>query len=190
MTKIDRNTVLQVNAIIITGLLILLTLQSLGSPLYEKQVANSIAQINDMGIKVNALHNLYTKKCTELNGTLSFTFLNSTEVVNQCKKWEIELVELKEESDVLAKYATGFYILENNTASDLVKLIIWAPWATKIVTAVMILPFIASSFTEIIRKEPNTHASKLSTVIFGIGFAVLFIGIIIIIVWTSYSVPN
>jgi len=62
MTKIDRNTVLQVNAIIITGLLILLTLQSLGSPLYVKQVADSISQINDMGVKVNALHNLYTKK--------------------------------------------------------------------------------------------------------------------------------
>lgn len=190
MIKIDRNAVLQVNAIIITGLLLLLTLQTLGAPLYEKQVSNSIAQMNDIGIKANTMHNLYTKNCTESNSTSYFTFLNSTEVVNLCKKWEIELVKLEEEADVLAVYVTGFHILENNTASNLVKTVIWGPILSKILTGIMILPFIVSSLTEIFRNEPTTHASILSTVIFGIGFVVLLIGIVMITIWINCSIPN
>ncbi|MDE1769027.1 MAG: hypothetical protein KGI28_00555 [Thaumarchaeota archaeon] len=184
----DRNTLIQVNAIIIAGLLILLSLQSLSSPIYETQVIDSLKRMADDGIQFNKINNLYNEHCVNpLNST--FTFLNSTDVKNMCKQWEVQKDEQHQEGLVLYKYLVTWGVLKNNMVTPSVWTLIWAPMFAKITVAGILLPFIFSISYEVLRKSPDGNVSRLSVVSFAIGMGLLFIGLIIFMLATNSTAP-
>lgn len=113
---LNRNILIQVNATIIAGLLILLSFQSLSSPIYETQVANSLNRMDDDEMEFNEVNNLYNEHCVNpMNNT--FTFLNSTDVKNLCKQWEIQKDEVHQHGLVLYKNLEMWGVLKNNTVT-------------------------------------------------------------------------
>lgn len=185
---LERNNLIQVNAIIITGLLILLSLSSLSSPIYETQIVNSLDRMADMGIKFNQINQLYDEYC--IKQTKEFSFLNSSDVVNQCKIWEVKLIEATKESKILANNLESAHILTNNTANFNAQSAIWAPWFVKILVSFMLVPFIASILFEIARKDVKETASKISMISFAFGLFGLLIGFMIITNMLNCSVPQ
>lgn len=90
---------------------------------------------------------------------------------------------------MLARYLESLRILENNMVSITVQSAMWSR-LVKIVTMIMIIPFILSMIVEIMRQKPEIHVSKASVTILGLGFIVLLIGTIIIVGMMNCSVPN
>lgn len=182
-----RNDIIQVNVIIITGLLILLSFQSLGSSIYETLVSNSLGRMADLGIEFNKVKNLYDAHCKDQTNT-SFAFLNSTDVKDLCKKWEIEKEETHQESTAAYNYFVSMGILKDNTATSNGLMIMWGPLYVKMLIGAIIMPFIVSILSELKNKSQEC-ASKFGMIFFTVGMIALLFGILAIIIMMNLTAP-
>lgn len=189
---LDRNNIIQVNVIIITGLLILLSLQSLSSPIYDTTVVDSLNRMADDGIEYNKINDLYNKYCSK-STDLTFTFLDSTDVNEMCKKLEIEKIEIDTHGDVLYKYLESFSILKDNKVTTNAWITIWGPYYAKMITIIIMIPFIISTLIEIKTKhdvnELNNEVSKWSLILFSFGMVFLLVGVVLIMLMIYYTAP-
>ena len=185
----DRNNLIQVNVIIITGLLVLLGFQSLGSPIYESQVIQSFDRMAEMGIKYNTIKNQYEDNCLNSQNN-SFQYLNSTDVENLCRSLEIQYDEVKHESKVLTTSLESWGVLKDNTATTGAKISLWGPLVIKIATLFMLFPFIFSTISETVRKTNTSDASDLSKSLFVVGLFGLIVGILFISGLINCSMPE
>ena len=189
---LDRNNILQVNVIIITGLLILLSLQSLSSPIYDAQVTDALVRMADDGIEYNKIHDLYDEYCLKPTNTHT-TFLNSTDIHEMCKRLEMEKIEIDKHGDVLYKYLESFSILKNNTVTSNAWITMWGSYYAKIITVIIMIPFIISTLVEIGKKsktdELDKEVSKSALGWFSFGMKVLLVGIILIMLMIFLTAP-
>ena len=186
---LNRDVLIQVNATIIAGLLILLSFQSLSSPIYETQVVNSLNRMDEDGMQFNEINNLYNEHCLNpMNNT--FTFLNSSDVKNLCKKWEIQKDETHQHGLVLYQNLEMWGVLKNNAVTPNAWTVIWSPLYAKMAVGLILIPFVSSILFEVVRKTPtNIDTSVFSVASFVIGLVLLLIGLGIFIIVANSTPP-
>ncbi|MEO9307002.1 MAG: hypothetical protein ABI342_01670 [Nitrososphaera sp.] len=190
---LDGKTMIQVNATIITGLLILLSLQSISSPIYDTVVINSLNRMVDDGIDYNKIHDLYNNYCLNPKNS-TYTFLNSSDIKEMCKKLEIQKLEIDQHGQTLYKSLEAYSILKNNSITSNALFTIWGPYYAKIITILIIIPFVLSTLVEILRRRMSNESnpqepSEYSLALFVIGLIALLIGITIIGILMWYTAP-
>lgn len=189
---LDRNTMVQVNATIITGLLILLSLQSISSPIYDTVVINSLSRMYDDGIDFSQIHDLYNKYCSNPQNS-TYSFLNLTDVKEMCKKLEMQKLEVDQHGQSLYKFLEAYGILKNNYVTSNAWFTIWGPYYAKIITITIMIPFVLSTLVEIWIRRETSESSKESSIhsftLFKVGLIALLIGITTIGVLIWYTAP-
>lgn len=189
---LDKSTLIQVNVIIITGLLILLSLQSLSASIYEGVVTDSLQRMADSGIEYNTVHNLYNEYCSNQSNQ-SFKYLDSNDVNEFCKNLETRTIEVDKQGDVLYKYLESFSILKDNSVTSNAWITMWGSYYAKIISVIVMIPFIISTLIETRNKstngEPSNGATSSGLNWFRIGMVILLIGILLILAMVYFTAP-
>ena len=186
--SLTSSDILLTNATIITGLIILLTLQSLTSPIWEKQLDDYLTDIRNSGIEIVTIQGLMEEYCN-FNDSSGQVLGKTPEYQENCFNWAIRESELNIHVHAWTNFTKS---LQLTTADNNLNLTpsIAARFATSglplvnLINIAMIVPFSTSSLVELLhkfRKTDGQNASQLSVYLTIIGFAILIVGFISIL---------
>jgi hypothetical protein len=197
---VTSNTLLQIDATIITGLIILLTLQSVSTPLWQKQVDDYVTTLRDLRIQIGAINDMMKEYCSEnTNSSINSILGNTTDIQTRCNAWALQSDELDKRVENWNDYGKNIGLDINGTfvPSVATSNTVRANYLVDQIAIVMIVLFGISMLIEIISKFKKTDrhdASTLAMVCTSCAFAVLIGGFLYIFFVigcsNSFSVQN
>lgn len=186
--SLTSNDILLTNATIITGLIILLTLQSITSPLWEKQLDDYLTDTRNAGIEIVTIQGLVEEHCT-FNDTSGQVLGKTPEYQEKCFNWVIRDDELNKRVEAWTNFTGSMQLTTADNNLNLTPSITarfastGLPWIN-LTNIIMILPFAISSLVELlhkVRRNDGRNASQLSVISTIIGFGTLIGGFIFIL---------
>lgn len=191
--NISLSTVLQVDATIIAGLIILLTLQSLSSPFYQKEVGDATTQITNLALDDETTKNLIKEYCTPTTDTSNKLALNNqSELQQKCDQWKLESAELQSRFDAWRTIWSENHVFGNNGSIEPLKLASSGLFFTNTITIMMIFPFALSAVRVLsykLKQKDENHTDALSIKLMMTGFIVLIFGLIVILLLIGCASP-
>lgn len=190
---LSSKNVLSIDVTIIMGLLILLSFQSVGSPIYEKMFSNFSSDLINIASKLNGTDILIEKYCNS-DTELELKFLDESDILEKCKEWESQKIELEEfgEAELNVAELMNLYNRENPEASKASSYILWGGVYVKFATVLMIIPFTISAIIESLVGfySRKSDSSGIGTLFMIIGFGGIIIGMGYILYLTGCAIPN
>ena len=184
----SSSEVVQINATVIIGLLILLSFQSFGT-IVDKTVDHFYIEFEELLLEIEKLDNLVTN--CENPDEQQFDYWKFVSE-DDCSMWGKDLVESQAKMESLWAFLVEKDLAdEDGGYSSLLILSIAGMVFVNIINLVMIIPFAISSIIEIrnsiIGANEQNNASKKSVKIMLIGFVILILGIMMISIMMSCS---
>lgn len=184
MSHLTNSQVVQIDATIITGLIILMTLQSISPPFFQRQSEDVFGHIRDLTVEGDKLHSLVKEYCSpQINGTGQIE-IGEPYYHQKCINWLDRFDELEKELDGWNNVGKQMGVLENNqTLAQSTKYAFNGLLFVNYITIFMILPFVVSAILGLTKKEnqnKDNSASKVSIGFLIAGFIMIFIGLILI----------
>jgi hypothetical protein len=190
---LTSKTVLSVDATIIIGLLILLSFQSVGSPIYEQVISDFSADLVYLASQLNGTDILIEKYCGS-DTQVNTTFVSKSDILEKCKEWELQKIEIEGFAKAELNIASAIQIFdsEDHEISKTTHYVIAGGIYVKIVTVLMILPFAVSAIIESLAGFYNRSddSSGIGTLSMILGFGGIIIGMIYILFIMICSSPK
>ena len=185
--SLSSNSILQVNVTIISGLIILLTLQSITSPVWQKQIDDYVTDTRNISIEIITVQNLMEKYCN-FNDTLPEVSGKTSQYNQKCIDWQIQEDELNNRAQAWTNSTRSMQIttrVNDFAPSSTAVVAVNGIYKINVVNVIMILPFALSSIIELMYKIKNSgdekNASRLSVILTIIGFGIIIAGFVYIL---------
>jgi len=180
---LSRGEILQINATVITGLLILLTFQSVSPTITSTEVEQFVNDLNKLSIEEKKLTILHSQCETSTKPYSNQQIIDSNQM-SLCDNFGIRAGELSLEMTALKKWglASG-YFSPDGRLSNYVGFSLLTPSIIAGINIIMIFPFIISSIHEVYsarKDKTNKTESVWGLRLLIIGFIVLILGFAII----------
>ncbi|MGI0010408.1 MAG: hypothetical protein ACREAE_03305, partial [Nitrosopumilaceae archaeon] len=184
--------IIQIDATIIVGLLILLTFQSFSSSIIEDQLKSYFDNVYATDTELTKIYSV-NSACDEWKSN-SPDLKNELNLLykNRCDELKVKQFELSWEQDALHKLGMDFGYVDKDFRRTLyVTNLESAPLSMNAINLVIIFPFAVSAIIESIvafkKKEGDDKASKAGWISMVVGFTMLVIGFVVIVGFFAYA---
>jgi hypothetical protein len=177
--ELEPYSVLQVNAAVIVGLLILLTFQSVSSPFIENEVNDFSTKLSELDIEEKEII-LVSKECETRNE------------YSICSTLDDMFFEFKVRKIAIEDWGkSAGYLDDFGRLTPYMKFLLYLPMYLSVIILLMIFPFIISSVIEglAIYRGSNMHENqaRLGIKLMTIGFITIIVGFTVIMVFVAYA---
>lgn len=183
---LSHSDVIQIDATVIIGLVILMSFQSFASPFIATEMNVFFERLSDLEVEYEKNRKLLLIcEDPEVASTMVSEKVKS-KFQDMCTDLMMEDLKLIEEYNALLKWGKNFgYLEESGPETPFVLLAMWGPFYVNIINFAMIIPFAVSaiieSFKTIKKNEDPGNASPKGIKIMMTGFFLLIAGFLVIV---------